>query len=90
VAVVPMGEAAEEDAIMIAEMLRHKGLCVELSYKGNAGKRMKRADKLGCRLAVILGEDELKAGLVTVKRLDSGEQRQVSRDALLAEIEGAL
>lgn len=90
VAVVPMGEAAEEDAIMIAEMLRHAGVNVELSYKGNAKKRMQRADKLGCRLAVILGEDELKSGVVTLKDLGSGEQKMVSRDALLAEIQGYL
>lgn len=90
VAVVPMGERCEEDAIMLAEMLRAKGVRVELSYKGNMKKRMQRADKLGCRLAVILGEDELAAGVVTLKDLVSGEQRQVSRDALLAEIQGYL
>jgi histidyl-tRNA synthetase len=87
IAVVPLMDAAEADARMIAEMLRGAGHSVELSYKGNPGKRMKRADKLGCRVAVILGEEELAQGFVTVKNLASGEQHRVSRDAVLAEIE---
>jgi histidyl-tRNA synthetase len=87
IAVVPLMDAAEADALMLAEMLRGAGHTVEIGYKGNAGKRLKRADKLGCRLAVILGEEELAQGFVTVKNLASGEQHRVSRDAVLAEIE---
>ena len=43
---------------------------------------MKRADKLGARAAVLLGEDELAAKVATVRDLDSGVQERVSLDEL--------
>lgn len=91
VAIVPMGAAAEEAALLLAEELRNAGMKVELAFKGKADKRMKRADKLGARLAMILGEEELREGSVTVKVLATGEQVRVSRAAgLLAAIQGYL
>ena len=41
---------------------------------GNLGKRMRRANKIGARAAVILGEDELERGMATLRDLDTGEQ----------------
>ena len=55
---------------------------MELGYKGKPGKRLQRADKLGCRAAVIVGEDELKRGTAMVKDLDTGEQAEVPLAAL--------
>lgn len=60
-----------------AKALRNAGHTVELLYKGNLGKRMKRADKLRAQAVVILGGDEMKRGAATVKHLDSGEQKEV-------------
>lgn len=82
-AVVPMGDAAEREAFVIAEQLRSAGMRVELAFKGKADKRMKRADKLGCAVAVIVGDDELRDGCVMLKRLATGEQVRVSRAELL-------
>ena len=42
------------------------------------GKRMKRANKLNARVALIIGEDEVKQSVVTVRQLDSGEQSRVA------------
>jgi histidyl-tRNA synthetase len=77
VAIVPIGEAAELAALKLAEELRRAGLVVDLGYSGNVGKRMKRADKLGARHAVLLGDDEIARGYATVKGLDTGSQEQV-------------
>jgi histidyl-tRNA synthetase len=38
---------------------------------------MKRADKIGARVAVLLGDDELKKGIGVVRDLASGAQREV-------------
>ncbi len=57
---------------------------VELGYRGNMGKRMKRANKVNARAAVILGEDELAKSVAAVRDLDSGEQREVPLEALSA------
>ena len=76
IAVVPVGAAAETSALAIAERLRRAGFAVELGYSGNLGKRLKRADKLNARAALILGEDELAKGAATLRDLDTGAQEE--------------
>lgn len=83
VAVVPMGEAAESAALGLTAMLRRAGFSVDQAFRGAMKKRMARASALGCRVAVIVGEDELKSGQVAVKDLGTGEQRLVPQDALV-------
>lgn len=83
-ALVPLGEEAERAALTLAQELRNAGIAVDLGYSGNMAKRMKRADKLGARCAVILGSDELARGIVQVKWLASGEQREIPRAELVA------
>lgn len=86
VAVIPIGAAAEADAVKLAGELRRADIAVELAYGGNVGKRFKRADKLGCHAAVVIGEDELAKGVVKLKDLKSGEEAVVSRGELLGRL----
>jgi histidyl-tRNA synthetase len=83
VALIPMGEEAEQAAWPLAQRLRHAGVNVELAHKGNAGKRLKKANKLNACAALMLGEDELTARTVTLRDLDSGEQQAVKQDVLV-------
>ena len=76
--IMPMGEAATLKAFEIAEDLRGIGAIVTSDRGGNLKKRLNRANKAHARFAVIIGEDELSGGVVTLKDLDNGEQRQVS------------
>ena len=82
IAVVPIGDAAIEAALPLVHRLRGAGFVADLGYRGNLQRRMKRANKIGARAAVILGEDELAAGSATVRDLDSGEQESVALAAL--------
>ncbi len=84
IALVPIGEAAEARALTLAEELRNAGLVVDLGYSGNLARRMRRADRIGARAAVLLGDDELARGAATLRDLDSGEQSEVALDALPA------
>jgi len=77
VAIVPIGAEAEAASLRLARDLRHAGIAVELGFHGNVSRRMKRANKLGARAAILLGEDELKRGLATLRDLDSGTQSEV-------------
>ncbi len=86
VAVIPLGEAAESEAIAVIEALRGAGIRAEMAYRGNLKRRMERANKIGARAAVILGEDELARGVAQVKDLASGSQRECSLDALVASL----
>ena len=72
----------QDHALLLAEGLRTAGFCVDLGYGGNLGKRMKRANRLNARAAVLLGEDELARQAATVRDLDSGDQSEVMLDQL--------
>jgi len=89
VAIVPIGAAAEAAAAALAAELRRADIAVELAYKGNAGKRFKRADKLGCFAAVVIGDDELAKGVVMLRDLKTGTQAEVARGDLLPKLQAA-
>ncbi len=81
-AVVPVGAECEAAALTLAQQLRQAGFAVELTFSGNLKKRMKRADKVKARAALILGSDEVARNAATLRDLDTGEQELVSLDAL--------
>ena len=81
-ALVPLGDAAEQQAIRLAADLRRGGISVDLPYKGNMKKRMQKANASGARFAAILGDDEIARGEVALKDLTSGEQQAVPFDRL--------
>jgi histidyl-tRNA synthetase len=82
VAVVPVGDGVETVALTLTQRLRRAGFTIDLGFGGNLRKRMKRADRLNARVAVILGEDELAQNSATVRDLDTGEQELVSLEVL--------
>jgi histidyl-tRNA synthetase len=84
IAIVPLGDAAERKAAQLAGALRRQDFMVDLGYSGNMGKRMKRANKIEAVVAVILGDDEIAKGEVSLKLLDTGEQKNVRLDELEA------
>ena len=67
---VRQGAAAERYGVRVAEDLREAGLSVTLNCGGgNFKSQMKKADASGARFAVIVGDDEAGAGVVSVKPL---------------------
>ncbi len=86
VAVVPMGEAAEATALRVLQALRAAGIRAEAAYRGNARRRMERANRIGAAFAVILGEDEVARGVAQVRQLGSGAQSEVALDQLPAHL----
>jgi histidyl-tRNA synthetase len=86
IAVVPIGEPGESMALVIAEVLRHHGCAVDLSYSGNLQRRMRRANRVNARAAVLIGEDEAARNVVTLRDLDSGEQIEVPLATDLSEL----
>lgn len=82
VALIPVGDTAQDAAMLLAHELRRAGFVVDLGYRGNVSRRMKRADRIGARAALIIGDDEIVRGVVTLRDLDSGKQQELTRDAL--------
>ena len=83
IAIVPVGATCQAKAIEIAQQLRSAGHSVHMAYKGNMGKRMKRANNVNANEAVIVGEDELARGMVMVKNLNDGKQQEIALDKVL-------
>jgi histidyl-tRNA synthetase len=87
IALVPMGERAEAAALKIAGELRRLDFAVDLGFSGNMKSRMKRANKIAAKVAVILGDNELDQNVATVKNLASGEQSAIGLDRLADALE---
>jgi histidyl-tRNA synthetase len=87
---VMIGDQARRDGFAIAERLRAAVPGLRLSLDCVAGgmkAQLKRADRSGARLALILGEDELAAGQVSVKTLrEQTPQESVELDELIARL----
>lgn len=75
--VIAGSDELKPKALEICEKLRAQGKPAELAQQTNIGKAIKKADARGATHAYILGEDEAKAGKVTLKNLQSGEQQEV-------------
>nr|VFK38262.1 MAG: histidyl-tRNA synthetase [Candidatus Kentron sp. SD]VFK44335.1 MAG: histidyl-tRNA synthetase [Candidatus Kentron sp. SD]VFK79312.1 MAG: histidyl-tRNA synthetase [Candidatus Kentron sp. SD] len=80
---VAVGEGVARDGQLLAEQLRDRfpklRLIVDLDAKGFKAK-MKRADRSNARVALILGEDELATGKISVKHLrEQVPQRTLAR-----------
>jgi histidyl-tRNA synthetase len=86
VAVVPVGGAAEAAALGVLQSLRAAGIRAEMAYRGNLRRRMERANRIGARVAVILGPDDIAAGVAQVKDLATGAQEAVKLADLAARL----
>lgn len=83
---VTRGEAAERQGLILAQQLRHQGYTVEVDLSGSAfGKQVKRADRVGATVCLVIGESEARDRTVQVKWLASGEQVVVPQQELLSE-----
>ncbi|MEJ2447430.1 MAG: His/Gly/Thr/Pro-type tRNA ligase C-terminal domain-containing protein [Anaerolineales bacterium] len=81
-----MVTAFDEDSLLasyqLAAELRSAGLdVVGYPTADKLGKQFRHADRIGVRLAVVLGPDEIKAGTVAVKDLSSGDQVSIPRES---------
>jgi histidyl-tRNA synthetase len=80
----PLGETVNAAALALARELRRGGLRIEL---GDGSFRLKKSFEVGNKTArriVILGEDELQSGILTVKDFATGVQTKVARAELAA------
>lgn len=82
VAVLAADEKSEKKCLELSHRLRLRGFKVEMPAGGNVGKKMKRANKIGAQHALIIGETELSTGSVTIKNLQSGEQKTIAEKEL--------
>jgi len=74
----PLGQIGAERALLLARELRAFGVSVELDGRGGRLKGMlRRADALGARLCIILGDAEVERGVLAVKDLVGHLQEEI-------------
>ena len=84
---ISSGEGTQSAAMRLAEKIRDAYPQVKLMTNyggGNFKKQFARADKWGARIALVLGENEMNAGQINVKNLQSGDQQTIAQDDVAA------
>ena len=87
--VVTLGQPAAGRALELLEMIRPQlpELAIQMNCGGGSIKaQMKRADKSGARLALILGDEELENNQITIKHLHTNDLQQVVRQDELIKV----
>lgn len=81
--VVSRGEAAEAQALVIAQQLRRHDFRVELDLSGSAfGKQFKRADRSNAIACLTLGEAEAEQKTLQLKWMKTGDQQTIAQASL--------
>ena len=76
---VALSPEARLPAFALAASLRAEGLSCDLDYMDRSAKgQFKQADRAGARFALVLGEEELAAGVCSLRDMTSGEQQTIS------------
>lgn len=87
--VVTASDKARPVAHERAAELRQAGLSTELDFAGRAMKgQFKAANRLGAAWTVIIGEQELESGYLTLRNMTTGEQEEVMPGSLVARLKG--
>lgn len=82
-----MGEAAKSFGLKLCRELRQKGVIAEMdTLSRNIKGQFKYADRLGAKYTLVIGEDELKKGVVSLKDMAKSEQREIKIENIYEEI----
>jgi histidyl-tRNA synthetase len=78
------GEAEALHCLKLLRQVREAGIAAELyPDQVKMAKQFKYADDKGIAYVAIIGENELKQGIVTVKDMKTGEQKAIKQDELI-------
>ncbi len=84
---ISLGEQARKQGLKLLDNLRKNGVTCDTDYENKSLKAaMRKANDLGAKYVLMIGEDELKKNAVTLKDMSSGEQREVGQDSLIIEL----
>jgi histidyl-tRNA synthetase len=78
--IVALGEGAEAESLTLATALRSRGIRTDRTFGGGSMKsQMKRADRSGARYVLVLGEDEIAKGVISLRDMTESKQEEISR-----------
>jgi len=89
--VVFLGEEARKKGMDLARYLRRQGIESLMEYKDRSIKnQFSRANKLGARWVLTIGEEEIRKGRYQLKNMATGLQQEVGQDEIVRIIQGSL
>ncbi|MCM8801416.1 MAG: histidine--tRNA ligase [Candidatus Omnitrophica bacterium] len=85
--IITLDKEAKKLGLELMNNLRKKGFCVDTDYEGKTLKgAMRKANDLKASFVIIIGEDELKKGVFTLRDMLSGGQKQLNKEQLIQEL----
>ncbi len=77
--IAALGDAAQQEAFVMAKTLRESGLEAQFDIVGRGLKaQMKYADKIGAKFTLVLGDNEISEKKAKLKNMTTSEQREIS------------
>jgi histidyl-tRNA synthetase len=83
-AILPLSMEQHNLALLLANKLSSSRIATEVLFESSIGKKMKKANHLGAKFAIVIGEDEQKDGTVSIKNMLTGESETIKQVDLLS------
>ncbi|MDD4939711.1 MAG: histidine--tRNA ligase [Candidatus Omnitrophica bacterium] len=85
--IISLGDEAKKAGAKLLYLLREAGVASDTDHEDRSLKgAMRRANDMAAKTVLIIGEDEIKKGVVTLKDMASGEQKEIKRENILEEL----
>ncbi|MCG8541991.1 MAG: histidine--tRNA ligase [Clostridia bacterium] len=85
--IVAMGSRAHDKALEISYKLRKNGVSVDIDHLGRSLKaQFKYSNKLNSLYTIVIGDDELDRGTISLKNMDTGNQEEIKLDSVVDEV----
>ncbi len=78
-----LGETSRRHAVKLLADLRGAGIGTQIAMQGSLRAQLRQADKREAKYVVIIGEDEIQRGEVTLRDMASGDQSTVAAAAVV-------
>ncbi|MCL5284084.1 MAG: histidine--tRNA ligase [Armatimonadetes bacterium] len=85
---VALGESARSAAVRLLTEIRSAGIAADMDYVGKGLKaQMRLADKLKAPLVLLIGENELKGGVVSFRNMQTSQQEMIPQGEVIRRIQ---
>jgi len=84
---ITLGEAAKKQGMKLLRELRQAGIACDTDYETKSIKgALRKANDLNAGIVLIVGDNEIQKGIITLKNMQSGEQKEVKAEDIMKEI----
>ncbi|MEI3529984.1 MAG: histidine--tRNA ligase [Bacilli bacterium] len=82
--IVPLSDEVKEYGFQLLQTLRMNGFNADIDYMGrNLKSNFKQADRYNAKYVVVIGEDEVKSQVLTIKNNETKEEYKVNEEEII-------